>query len=766
MERAFVSGAARRRRRGCPPFVTIVACTQGLLAGHAVDAQEAAAIGSPSSTRPRIGLALGGGGAKGAAHVGVLTVLEDMRIPVDCIVGTSMGALVGGTYAAGRTAAEVEEAIERISWSETIGFVGRREKLPMRRKLSGRTYSNSLEFGIRDGAVSAPTGFINTQQIEQTIRQLVSRSRGITDFDRLPIPFRAVATDMMTGEMLVIAQGDLAQAMRASMAVPGVFAPVQMDGRTLGDGGLTRNLPVDIARQTCADVVIAVSVPTPPPPAEALQSPLTMVSRTLDVLIGANERLQIDSLGPQDVKIVVPMGDIGSSAFDRTSEAIPLGRRAAEAQRESLRRYSLPAEQYAAWRARSTLPEAGQIVLGGIQVVGLRRVDEQYVRSRLGVEPGQSLSPRQIADAVNGLFALGDFDGVRYSLEGDPVRPVLQLEVSEKALGPNVVRFDLGLQFGTGGTNAFVFATDYLRPWVNDRGGEVHGLLQFGRKSMLDLSLYQPIDREHRWFVEPGGRVFRSIEDIYDGDDAMTRYDFNGAYAYLDAGRTLGTTAELRLGLRNGVQSAQRDIAVPGLPEVDREAYGGIAASFAYDDRDRDALATHGWLARVRHFSGLEWLGSRREYDRIEALAAKSWTLQGDVVQLRATGGARFRGELPFYDYFTVGGPMSFPGFAPGQLRGTSYWTTSAAYLRDVVDINTLFGQRMYLGASVTAGDMAGRVDGVHEEPTIGAAVLFGGHTPLGPLTMSLGATSTDDWSLFLTLGRPVEERNIVDPTW
>ena len=330
------AGSMRRGRMAVPALALLCATILATIAPIATSfGQEATSVPSTPAvsgskpSRPRIGLALGGGGAKGAAHVGVLTMLEDMRVPIDCVVGTSMGALVGGTYAAGMTAAEVERAVGEISWSQAIGFEGWRQKLPMRRKLAGRTYSNSLEFGYRDGGLSAPSGIINTQNIEQTIRRLVARSLGTDDFDRLPIAFRAIATDMMTGEMVVLSRGDLAQAMRASMAVPGVFAPVTIDGRTLGDGSLTRNVAVDIARQTCADVVIAVTVPTPPPPPEALLSPITMFSRTLDVLIGANERQQLESLGPQDVKIVVPMGEIGSGSFEKVSEAIPLGRRAA-----------------------------------------------------------------------------------------------------------------------------------------------------------------------------------------------------------------------------------------------------------------------------------------------------------------------------------------------------------------------------------------------------------------------------------------------------
>ena len=210
---------------------------------------------------------LGGGGAKGAAHVGVLDVLDELRIPVDCIVGTSMGALVGGTYASGMSADELDRAFRSISWQDAIGRRSLRAKVPMRRKLAGGTFSNSLEFGVRDGSLMAPSGLISSQNVDLTIQYLVGRSRGIADFDKLPIPFRAVATDMQSGEMVVLDSGDLALAMRASMAVPGVFSPVSMQGRILGDGGLTRNVPVDIARQTCADVVIAVAVPNPPPTA-------------------------------------------------------------------------------------------------------------------------------------------------------------------------------------------------------------------------------------------------------------------------------------------------------------------------------------------------------------------------------------------------------------------------------------------------------------------------------------------------------------------
>ena len=715
------------------------------------------------SARPRIGLVLGGGGAKGAAHVGVITLLEDMRIPIDCVVGTSMGALVGGTYAAGMTAEELQQAISKISWAETIGFAGRREKLPMRRKLAGRTYSNTLEFGYRNGAVAAPVGFINTQNIEQTIRFLVSRSLGTSDFDHLPIPFRAIATDMMTGDMVVLSEGDLALAMRASMAVPGVFSPVQIDGRTLGDGGLTRNVPVDIARQTCADVVIAVAVPTPVPEPQALQSPIGMVSRTLDVLIGANEKQQLDTLGPQDVKIIVPMGDIDTGSFDRVADAIPLGRNAAEQHRDDLRRYSLPEAEYRAWREASRRPDTRQVALADISVTGLDRINESYLRAGLALDPGDVVTQEQLAQAINRVFDLGDFEGVQYTLTGDPQRPDLAVNVTEKVSGPNILRFDLGLAASTLDSTAFVLRGDYLRPWINARGGEVHGAVQFGRTSLAEVSLYQPLDGGHVWFIEPGAVALRSTEDIYVGNDAATRYNFDSAYIYLEGGRVFGTDTELRLGLRTGSQGAERDIAAPDFPNVANEGYGGFSTDLTFDNRDQASIATRGWLGRARFFQSLDVMGAKYDYSNIEALALKAIPVRGDVVQLRAMGGATLAGELPFYDFFTLGGPRSFPGLGLGQLRGTSYWAGSVAYLHKIADISTLFGQAVFIGAEFTAADMSGRADGFTEPPVMGGSLLLGGRTPLGPISLSVAATSVEDISVFFSLGRPIEERNILD---
>ena len=231
--------------------------------------------------RPRVGLVLAGGGAKGGAHVGVLKVLEEMHVPVDCIAGTSMGALVGGGYASGINAKGMEEFLLGIDWPKVVGGVGQWEKQPIEQKRGGVTYSNQLDMGLKDGHVVMPPGLMNTSGIDDLLRSYVAQSRNVSNFDQLPIPYRAVATDMVSGQMVVLGDGDLATAMRASMAIPGAFAPVRLGDYILNDGGMVRNLPIDVARNLCADVVIAVNLVTEPIKPENLQT-ATQLAGTRD----------------------------------------------------------------------------------------------------------------------------------------------------------------------------------------------------------------------------------------------------------------------------------------------------------------------------------------------------------------------------------------------------------------------------------------------------------------------------------------------------
>jgi len=733
-----------------------------LLLAFQVAAEEA--VAPVSSARPRIGLVLGGGGAKGAAHIGVLRVLDELHIPISCVVGTSMGALVGGTFASGMPPEEIERSVLAINWAKTVGSEGARDRTPINRKLAGITYTNSLDLGIKDGRLKGGGGLLKTQNIEDVIRGLVANARSTEDFDDLPIPFRAVATDMLAGEMVVLEDGDLSVAMRASMSVPGAFSPVLMDGKVLSDGGMMRNLPVDIARDLCADVVIAVSLESPPPKPDDLTTTLALAGRSLDVMIEANQKAQVATLTDADVSIVVPMGDIGSASFERVPDAIPLGREAALAQQDLLRRYALPEDQYLAWRQSISRESGNPILLADVKVTGLERVSPDYVRAQLEeVAPGKAVTTVQIVDDTARIYALGDFERVEYVLTGPRDATTLEIRAVEKSWGPEFVRFDLGFAASGVGNLEAVLRADLDRTWVNPRGGEWRSAIQFGQQTLVQSSFYQPLDIPQHFFVEPLVKFESNLEDIYDNGSRVAVYALRQLYGQLDAGMNLGTRAQVRAGLRSGWLDAQRDTGATIFPELSRETDSSAQLRVVYDTRDQVGLPTSGTFLNARVMSSGGWLGGDQSYGLAEGVLNKSYPFRGDALSFLVGGGKRLNGQLPPTQEFQLGGIRTFPGLQSGELRGDSYWIAGTRYNWKIADIQSLFGQAVYAGLRLQAGRMGQPIDDSEDGAVYGIAGNLGANTPLGPILLSLGYVDNGSWGLQLAIGRPIAEGSILD---
>ncbi len=501
-----------------------------------------------SGNRPRIGLVLAGGGAKGGAHVGVLKVLEQLHVPIDCIAGTSMGALIGGGYASGIPAAELEAFVTTIDWGKVVGSQGRRDLEPIEQKRAGATYSNEFEFGLTADGLTLPGGLVNTSNIEDLLRTYVANARMLDQFDKLPIPFRAVATDMVTGRMVVLKDGDLATAMRASMAIPGAFAPVIMDKLILNDGGLVRNIPIDVARELCADRVIVVNLVEPDVDPKRLRTATQLLSRTMDVMIEANETLQLQTIRPGDVRIDVAMGDITTADFERVPDTIPLGEAAARAKSAELAAYAVPEAQYTAWRQRVTQSQQIEAHLGDVRFEGLKRVNPEFLASRKGLKKGDLADATKISTEAQRMAVLQDFDSVGYRLEGDPGSPTLTWLPREKNWGPNYLKADLGLYTTSEGDLTFTLYGRHARTWVNSLGAQWRNELQFGGDNLLATSLYQPLDISQRFFMEPRLSYSAEYENLFFEDERVARYEFRDAMAQVDFGVNAGRYAQARIG--------------------------------------------------------------------------------------------------------------------------------------------------------------------------------------------------------------------------
>lgn len=737
-------------------LVMLVASWAGTL--HAQEAP-----GTSSAKRPRVGLVLGGGGARGAAHIGVLRVLEEYRIPIDCIAGTSMGALVGAAYASGMSADEIERVIADIDWSETFGSSGMRDMQPIHVKTGRAIYSNKLEFGVGRNGLLVPAGLVQSQQIDSLLRTIVGHARYQDSFDELPIPFRAVATDVGSGEMLILGGGDLSVAMRASMAVPGAFAPVRVDDRVLVDGGLVRNLPVDIARDLCADVVIASSLVNPQPTAESLQSALAVVGQMIDVVIKNNEREQLASLSDADVPILISLPGMTSGDFDKAPSAIPLGARAAREVEPRLARYSVSREAYVAWRGGIALAAAAApkiVKVDEIRVEGLQRTNADIVRRKIHSRVGEPLQETQIVADAQRIFSRGDYEKVDYNLESTEQGAVLQFLPVEKSWGPDYLRFDLGLMSSTDGDTGYLLRADYAREWINSRGARWSSALQLGRTALLDTRLLQPLDTGERLFIEPRLRWSREQQNVYRRSDRVARYDLTKIAGGFDVGLSLGSWAEWRIGMERAVADYTVDTGDPLIADFENVEVGALTSRFTIDTRDSIFVPTRGVYAKLDVWSAESALGSEDEYQRAELFVQHARRFGNDLIYFEAGAGTDFDGGAPNYDLFTLGGIGQLAGFQEQELRGHEYGFGRIAYLRKVTDLQTLLGQSLYAGVSLEAGNMFDRVDGAAASGAIlGSSVFFGGRTLLGPLLITLGYAEGGHRAAFLQLGRPLKER-------
>jgi len=497
----------------------------------------------PSSAPRSIGLALSGGGARG-----VLKVLEELRVPISCVTGTSMGAVVGGTFASGTSPEKMEEIVLKADWDEIFRDHPPRSEISARRKQDDYKTLFAPEFGVKNGGLALPKGVIAGVSIEAFFRVMTTSAIDINDFRKLPIPFRAVATDIETGEAVVLDKGSVAQVMRASMSVPGAIAPVEIDGKLLVDGGIANNLPINEARKLCGDVIIAVNISTPPLKRNEINSALTVAAQLVNFLGKQTVDEELKSIGPDDVLIQPDLGDISAASFDRAADAIKIGEIATRRMSDSLKRYSLPPEQYAMLRTLQSGEKKELGTVAEVRVEGLERSNPEVVRALVQSKPGEPLSEEKIGRDLRRIYGRGDFESIGYHLAGEYGPRALVIEPKEKSWGPDYLRFGLGLASDFQGDSQFNLLVQYRKTWINHLGGEWLTEGQVGQNTHLYTEFYQPVNESGVWFVAPYGLVGQATRGVFQGDNKVADYLVGVAQGGIDGGLVLGTLGELRFG--------------------------------------------------------------------------------------------------------------------------------------------------------------------------------------------------------------------------
>ena len=718
-----------------------------------------------SQRRPRIGLVLSSGGARGAAHIGVLEVLHDLHIPIDAIAGTSMGAVVGGLYASGLSPKEIAAALTSINWQRAFSDRPPRNQLSFRRKEEDRNFLVKLPLGISGGKLRLPRGLLEGETLTMMLRSLTLPTERIKEFDDLPTPFRAVATDLSTGEPVVMRAGDLTTAMRASMSAPGVFSPVEREGRLLVDGGIAENLPIDVAREMHVDVLIVVDVGFPLYTREKLGSAATISNQMLAILIRRESQRQLATLTPHDVVITPQLGDASSFDFGIVKRAIAAGIAAARADAPELGRFELSPAAYDAYVAQREAKRDGvQPVIDFVHVTAESQRYAKPLHALFDDLIGHRLSPRAVDRRITDLYGRGDLETLDYRIVKEDDQYGLDLTAHRNSYGPNYVRFGLSLQDDFQGNAVYNAAARFVMSELTSTGAEWVWDLQEGVSPHAYTEFFLPFSNYWDWFLLPHAQYSATNVPLIDADERETAEFRLRSFAYgLDFGRQLGNWGEARVGLLHDEGSSSVRIGDSALPQTHFRD-NGYFVRFSYDRLDDVDFPHSGQLGTV------QWQSVRSRVLEANAspvenplnqitlnwLTARSFGRE--TALLWATGGTTLNqiAPLDLHTQFTLGGLFNLSGLPQDSLAGSNFGIARLLFYRKIGQGGEgVLEFPAYLGLSVEAGNVwkdrqsidfaSVRADG---------SIFLGFDTLIGPLYLATGYDQSGKEAFYLYLGR------------
>jgi NTE family protein len=668
-----------------------------------------------------------------------------------------MGGLIGGAFATGMNADEIQAMLDAIDWDEMFGASAFKYK-NIRRKEDARAYPSRLEFGIKRGIV-APPSLNNGEQVELLLSRITASSYDIDSFDQLPTPFRCVAVDIVSASQVVLDRGSLAQAMRATMSLPLIFPPVELDGRVLVDGGAMNNVPADVVKAMGADRVVAINVGDLNDP-EGLAYTLTgLASATIDAMMRAST---MNSLSSADVIVNVPLKQFGSLDWRRSADLITEGYRAAEAMREGLLPLAISESDYERWRQdresrrRRQLPTPTFVRLEGFDAADTRRLDAFFAR-----RGSVALDSEAIEHELSGLIGLDRYQAINWRLVRDQAGATGLLIVGRpKPYAPPFLMLGLNLENTTSSDFQITLAARYLTYGLLTSGSELRLDGTLGSNPAAAIAFYQPLAASP-FFVAPSARIFTDTERSLVDDQIVARYGVTTSRLALDAGANLGPRSDVRFGGYWGPVTADVEIGDPRLPELDGEESGAIL-QWRYDDQDSPVIPAGGLAANVRLqrvFNGPDGVVEGQVYPldgrvtQFEAKANEFWSLgERNRVFLGGGLGTSFNGTALPTNVYSIGGPFQLGAYRMGELRGQNYYSATAGYLRLVTRLPDFLGGPVFAGGWLDHGDAFDdwNLARWRANPSFGIVM----DTLLGPAVLAGSAGFDGRWRTYVGIGR------------
>lgn len=750
------AGPTRHRHR-CggwyPPYFL------GLLLFLLPTAVIAAPAEKAASDRPRIGLVLSGGGARGLAHIGVLKVLEENHIPIDMIAGTSAGSIIAGLYAMGLSADEVENIIRGIDWNEGFSDESERKYRSIRRKQDDLDILSTLAAGVRSDGVHLPKGLLQGQRLELLLKRMAAGAELVTDFDRLPIPYRAIATNIENGKHVVIGKGQISRAMHASMALPGIYAPVEIDGKMLVDGGLSSNLPIKTVRNMGADIIIAVDISTPLSTADELTSLLSVAGQVTSLLTQSTLEKQLKSLNENDTLIRPELTGYSSADFDKTPEIIRIGEKAARDSLQQLKRYRIDAGRYQAYRSQIIKLSPAAPIIDEIIISSNSRLSQKRLAKYISIKPGDRFDRTKLEEDIAYLYGLDYFSYITYQLDKDEGQTSLLIDVHKKDWGPNYLRAGLAITGNFSGDNNVNIAVGLLATEINSLGAEWNTTLQFGARSGVSSEFFQPIGANSDYFVAAAARTLKRNVNLYQDGSALTTARLDEKQIALDFGRQFGNTTELRLGITRATGETEITTGPP-VPAV-KSSDGAYRLTLKHDTLDDANFPRRGSYGQLALSSSRSQLGADTNIDiggfsYHRAISRGHHTVVGNIAYADTINTDTDGDPLNLHKSFQLGGFLSLSGYEQDELSGAYTALASLAYYRS---LNHYFIKSaelpIYIGFSAETGNAWLERSQIGFDSLIYASSIFVGiDTYLGPLYIAYGFNSDDRQTSYLFLGR------------
>ena len=732
------------------PALLVLFC----LSNFAVSAelQDIQANSNTSIKRPRIGLVLSGGGARGFSHIGVLKVLEENNVPIDYIVGTSMGSIIGGLYAIGLSPEEIEQGVEGIAWDKVFNDFAYREYKTFRRKQDDFDFFNIHRVGITSEGLQLSPSLIEGQQIELALDRLAYPGFHINDYDNLSIPFRAIATNIENGEPFVIKSGNIARAMRASMSIPGALPPITIDDTLLVDGGIANNIPIDVIREMGADIVIVVDVSAPLADKKDIKSTIDITGQLTTIMTRRIANQQLKTLSEKDVLIIPGENEISSSDFDQYPRLIKAGEVSAAEVLDAIKKLSLSNESYSSYKASLATVANKDPVIDFIEIKNKTDLSDAILQVRIHQEIGKPLDIPQLEEDLSYIYGLDFSSSVVYSLEKRDGKTGLIIYVRDREWAQSYLEFGLSISSESNLGSFTNFLAAYNKQNLNSMAGEFRVTAGLGSEPELSAEIYQPLNVELDVFVSAKAGLKTTVFPIVVNSTIGSIQRFHRKYIDLSAGKIFKQTTEFRLGLHRddgNIITLSGVDAVFGMTDF-QEGY--LYTRLFHDSLDSLSFPNTGFFGGITFKSSRESLDSDSNYDQVQLLLSGAETYKRYTVYSRAILETTIDENAPYNALYRHGGFLQLSGTLDRELAGQHFGLIEAAFYRRLGNITFL---PIYTGFSMEAGNVWDRYDDINSDSTTVAGSLFiGADTFIGPLYLAIGVTQNGEKALYFNLGQ------------